>query len=256
MISWRAAMRLAGRVALVTGAQQGIGKAIALAFGREGANVVVNYLDDEAAGEAIVKSIHASGGRATAVPGSVARVGDVRLMVEAGQAFGGIDILVNNAGIFPRVDFLEMTEAQWDEVLNVNLKGTFFCTQTVIRQLVEQGRSGAVVNLASSAAFRSSPRGVHYVSSKAGIVGFTRATALELARYRIRVNAIAPGTTDTAQPRYGMSEEELQAVGRQVPLGRMAVPDDIASMAVFLASEEASHITGQTMHVNGGAYLY
>jgi 3-oxoacyl-[acyl-carrier protein] reductase len=163
---------------------------------------------------------------------------------------------VNNAGIFPRVGFLEMTEAQWDEVLNVNLKGTFFCTQTVIRQLVEQGRPGAVVNLASSAAFRSSPRGVHYVSSKAGIVGFTRATALELARYRIRVNAIAPGTTDTAQPRYGMSEEELQAVGRQVPLGRMAVPDDIASMAVFLASEDASHITGQTMHVNGGAYLY
>jgi len=97
---------------------------------------------------------------------------------------------------------------------------------------------------------------VHYVSSKAGIVGFTRATALELARYRIRVNAIAPGTTDTAQPRYGMSEEELQAVGRQVPLGRMAIPDDIAHMAVFLASEEASHITGQTMHVNGGAYLY
>jgi NAD(P)-dependent dehydrogenase (short-subunit alcohol dehydrogenase family) len=249
-------MRLAGKVALVTGAQQGIGKAIALAFGREGANVVVNYLDDQAAGEAIVKTIHASGGRATAMPGSVARVGDVHAMVEAGNAFGGIDILVNNAGIFPRVDFLYMTEAQWDEVLNVNLKGTFFCTQTVVRQLVERGKPGAVVNLASSAAFRSSPRGVHYVSSKAGIVGFTRATALELARYHIRVNAIAPGTTDTAQPRYGMSEEELQAVGRQVPLGRMAVPDDIANITVFLASEEASHITGQTMHVNGGAYLY
>jgi len=248
-------MRLVGKVALVTGAQQGIGKAIALAFGREGANVVVNYLDDQAASEAIVKTIHESGGRAVAVAGSVARVGDVRTMVEAGNVFGGIDILVNNAGIFPRVDFLQMTETQWDEVLNVNLKGTFFCTQTVVRQLVEQDRPGAVVNLASSAAFRSSPRGVHYVSSKAGIVGFTRATSLELARYRIRVNAIAPGTTDTAQPRYGMSEEELQAVGRQVPLGRMAVPDDIASMAVFLASEEASHITGQTIHVNGGAYL-
>ena len=248
-------MRLAGKVALVTGAQQGIGKAIALAFGREGANVVVNYLDDQAAGEAIVKSIHASGGQATAVQGSVTRAADVRTMVEAGNAFEGIDILVNNAGIFPRVDFLHMTEAQWDEVLNVNLKGTFFCTQAVVRQLVEQGKPGAVVNLASSAAFRSSPRGVHYVSSKAGLVGFTRATALELARYRIRVNAIAPGTTDTAQPRYGMSEQELQAVGRQVPLGRMAVPDDIANLAVFLASEAASHITGQTMHVNGGAYL-
>jgi NAD(P)-dependent dehydrogenase (short-subunit alcohol dehydrogenase family) len=249
-------MRLAGKVALVTGAQQGIGKAIALAFGREGASVVVNYLDDQAAGEAIAKNIHEAGGRAVAVEGSVARLGDVQSMVEAGNAFGGIDILVNNAGIFPRVDFLQMTEAQWDEVLNVNLKGIFFCTQTVVRQLVQRGRPGAVVNLASSAAFRSSPRGVHYVSSKAGIVGFTRATALELARYRVRVNAIAPGTTDTAQPRYGMSEEELQAVGRQVPLGRIAVPDDIASMAVFLASEEASHITGQTMHVNGGAYLY
>jgi NAD(P)-dependent dehydrogenase (short-subunit alcohol dehydrogenase family) len=249
-------MRLAGKVALVTGAQQGIGKAIALAYGREGASVVVNYLDDQAAGEAVAKNIREVGPHAAAVPGSVARVVDVRTIVEAGNAFGGIDILVNNAGIFPRVDFLEMTEAQWDEVLNVNLKGTFFCTQMVVRQLVQRGKPGAVVNLASSAAFRSSPRGAHYVSSKAGIVGFTRATALELARYRIRVNAIAPGTTDTAQPRYGMSEEELQAVGRQVPLGRMAVPDDIANMAVFLASEEAGHITGQTMHVNGGAYLY
>jgi NAD(P)-dependent dehydrogenase (short-subunit alcohol dehydrogenase family) len=249
-------MRLTGKVALVTGAQQGIGKAIALAYGREGASVIVNYLDDQAAGEAIVKTIGELGVRAVTVPGSVAHIGDVRAMVEAGHAFGGIDILVNNAGIFPRVNFLDMTEAQWDEVLNVNLKGMFFCTQAVVRQLVQRGRPGAVINLASSAAFRSSPRGVHYVSSKAGIVGFTRATALELARYHIRVNAIAPGTTDTAQPRYGMSEEELQAVGRQVPLGRMAIPDDIAHMAVFLASEEASQITGQTMHVNGGAYLY
>jgi NAD(P)-dependent dehydrogenase (short-subunit alcohol dehydrogenase family) len=249
-------MRLAGKVALVTGAQQGIGAAIALAYGREGATVIVNYLDDKVAGEAVAKSIRELGRRAAAVPGSVAHVGDVGAMVEAGKAFGGIDILVNNAGIFPRVNFLDMSETQWDDVLNVNLKGTFFCTQMVVRQLVQQGKPGAVINLASSAAFRSSPRGVHYVSSKAGIVGFTRATALELARYRIRVNAIAPGTTDTAQPRYGMSEEELQTVGRQVPLGRMAVPDDIAHLAVFLASDEANHITGQTMHVNGGAYLY
>src|SRR5262245_20748405 len=118
-------MRLAGRVALVTGTQQGIGQAIALAFGREGGAVVGNYLDDPAAAEDVVKSIHESGGRATAVEGSVAQIGDVRTMLEAGNAFGGIDILVNNAGIFPRVDFLQMTETQWDEVLNVNLKGTF-----------------------------------------------------------------------------------------------------------------------------------
>jgi NAD(P)-dependent dehydrogenase (short-subunit alcohol dehydrogenase family) len=249
-------MRLAGKVALVTGAQQGIGKAIALAYGCGGAHVVVNYLDDQAAAEEVVGQIRAAGSQAIALAGSVARLRDVDAMVEAGAALGGIDILVNNAGIFPRVEFLDMTEAQWDEVLNVNLKGAFFCTQAVARQLVQQGRPGAVINLASSAAFRSSPRGVHYVSSKAGIVGLTRATALELARYRIRVNAIAPGTTDTAQPRYGMTEEELQAAGRQVPLGRMAVPDDIAHLAVFLASDEAGHITGQTMHINGGQFLY
>jgi NAD(P)-dependent dehydrogenase (short-subunit alcohol dehydrogenase family) len=249
-------MRLAGKVALVTGAQQGIGKAIALVYGREGASVVVNYLDDRAAGEAVAAQIHALGARAVAIAGNVARTADVRTMVEAGASFGGVDVLVNNAGIFPRVDFLDMTEEQWDEVLDVNLKGAFRCIQAVARQLVAQGKAGAVINLASGAAFRSSPRGVHYVSSKAGLVGLTRATALELASYRIRVNAIAPGITDTAQPRYGMSEAELQAAARQVPLGRMATPEDIAHMAVFLACDEASHITGQTIHVNGGQFLY
>ena len=249
-------MRLAGKVALVTGAQQGIGKAIALAYGREGASVVVNYLDSQAAAEEIAAQIRALGQRAMPIAGDVAQAADVRRMVEVGESLGGIDILVNNAGIFPRVEFLDMTEAQWDEVLNVNLKGTFLCTQAVAQKLVERGRGGAVINLASSAAFRSSPRGVHYVASKAGIVGVTRATALELAPYRVRVNAIAPGTTDTAQPRYGMSEEELQAAGRQVPLGRMGTPEDVADLAVFLASEEARHITGQTLHVNGGQYLY
>jgi len=249
-------MRLAGKVALVTGAQQGIGKAIALAYGREGASVVINYLDNQAAAEEIASQIRALGQRAAPLAGDVAQAADIRRMVEAGESLGGIDILVNNAGIFPRVEFLDMTEAQWDEVLNVNLKGTFLCTQAVAQKLVERGRAGAVINLASSAAFRSSPRGVHYVASKAGIVGVTRATALELAPYRVRVNAIAPGTTDTAQPRYGMSEEELQAAARQVPLGRMGAPEDVADLAVFLASEEARHITGQTLHVNGGQYLY
>lgn len=248
-------MLLTGKVALVTGAQQGIGQAIALAYGREGASVVINYLDDQSAAEAIAAEIRRLGPQAVIIAGNVSHAADVQRMVEAGTHLGGIDILVNNAGIFPRVDFLTMTEAQWDAVLNVNLKGTFFCTQAVAQTMVTRGRGGAVVNLVSSAAFRSSPRGVHYVSSKAGMVGFTRATALELAPHRIRVNAIAPGTTDTAQPRYGMSEDELQAAGRQVPLGRMAQPDDVAEVAVFLASEAARHITGQTVHVNGGQYL-
>ena len=249
-------MRLAGKVALVTGAQQGIGKAIAMAYGREGASVVINYLDSQAAADEIASQIRALGQRAVSIAGDVAQTADVRRMVEAGESVGGSDILVNNAGIFPRVEFLDMTEAQWDEVLNVNLKGTFLCTQAVAQKLVERGRGGAVINLASGAAFRSSPRGVHYVASKAGIVGLTRAAALELAPHRVRVNAIAPGITDTAQPRYGMSEEELQAAGRQVPLGRLGTPEDVADLAVFLASEESRHITGQTLHVNGGQYLY
>ena len=249
-------MRLAGKVALVTGAQQGIGKAIALAYGREGASVVINYLDSQPAAEESASQIRAMGQRAVIIAGDVAQAADVRRLVEAGTSLGGIDILVNNAGIFPRVEFLDMTEAQWDEVLNVNLKGTFLCTQAVAQKMVERGHGGAVINLASGAAFRSSPRGVHYVASKAGIVGLTRAAALELASYRVRVNAIAPGITDTAQPRYGMSEEELQAAGRQVPLGRMGTPEDVADLAVFLACEESRHITGQTIHVNGGQYLY
>ncbi len=249
-------MRLAGKVALVTGAQQGIGTAIALAYGREGADVVVNYLDDQAAAEDIAARIRQYGPRAVTVSGSVAQADDIRAMVAAGEDLGGVNVLVNNAGIFPRVAFFDTTEAQWDDVLGVNLKGTFLCTQAVTRQIAARGQSGAVINLASAAAFRSSPRGVHYVSSKAGIVGLTRATALELAPYRIRVNAIAPGTTDTAQPRYGMSEAELQAVGREVPLGRLAMPQDVADLAVFLASDESRHMTGQTLHVNGGQYLY
>src|SRR5215470_15955347 len=249
-------MRLRGKIALVTGAQQGIGKAIALAFGREGASVVVNYVDDRRAAEEIVSRIAALGRKAVVAAGDVSKAADVARLIETGRSLGGIDVLVNNAGIFPRVDFLELTETQWDEVIDVNLKGTFLCTQAAAREMVRQGRGGAVINLASGAAFRSSPRGVHYVASKAGIVGVTRAAALELAPRKIRVNAIAPGTTDTAQPRYGMSEEELQAAGRQVPLGRMGAPEDVADLAVFLASEEARHITGQTLHVNGGQYLY
>ena len=249
-------MRLAGKVALVTGAQQGIGQAIALAYGREGASVVLNYLDNQAAAEESAAQIRALGQGAVSIAGDVSQATDVRRMLEAGATLGGLDILVNNAGIFPRVEFLDMTEAQWDEVLNVNLKGTFLCTQAVAQQMVQRGRGGVVLNLASGAAFRSSPRGVHYVASKAGIVGLTRAAALELAPHRVRVNAIAPGLTDTAQPRYGMSEAELQAAGQQVPLGRMGTPEDVADLAVFLASEEARHITGQTIHVNGGQYLY
>jgi NAD(P)-dependent dehydrogenase (short-subunit alcohol dehydrogenase family) len=248
--------RLQGRVALVTGAQQGIGRAAALALGREGAAVVVNYLTDKVAAEAIVKEIQDGAGRAAAVYGDVSRAADIAQMLNATDAFGGIDILVNNAGIFPRVAFLEMKESDWDAVLGVNLKGTFLCSQAAAQQMIKHGKAGAIVNLASVAAMRSSPRGSHYVASKAGIIGLSRASALELAEHGIRVNAIAPGLTDTAQPRDGMNEAQIAEVAADIPLGGITTPDDIADTIVFLASREARQITGQTISVNGGQYLY
>jgi NAD(P)-dependent dehydrogenase (short-subunit alcohol dehydrogenase family) len=190
------------------------------------------------------------------IKADMSRIDEVREMVAAvAPQLGPIDVLVNNAGIFPRVPFLEMTEGDWDDVLAVNLRGACFCAQAVARAMVASARPGSIINLASGAAFRSSPRGVHYVASKGGVVSMTRAMALELAPYRIRVNAIAPGLTDTAQPRYGSSEAEIAETARAIPLGRMAQPEDIARAAVFLASENAGLVTGQTVHVNGGSYL-
>ncbi|MGI9335548.1 MAG: SDR family NAD(P)-dependent oxidoreductase [Gammaproteobacteria bacterium] len=243
------------KVALVTGAQQGIGCAIALAFGREGAHVVVNYLDDEDGALSTAQDIQRHGTKSVCIQGDVTSTSDIARMVDAASDLGGVDVLVNNAAIFPRVDFVSMSEQEWDAVLGVNLKGTFRCTQASVRNMMDHGRGGSVINLASVAAFQGSPRGVHYVASKAGVVGFTRALALELAPHRIRVNAIAPGLTDTAQPRYGMTEEELQSAGRGLPLGRLATPEDIAALAVYLAADESEQVTGQTMHVNGGQHL-
>jgi len=248
-------MRLEGKVAVITGAQQGIGAAIARRFAEEGADIVVNYFEDEAAGAAVVEDVEACGRRAVLVHGDVALAADAERVVGSASALGGVDILVNNAGIFPRASFLDLEEDEWDRVLDVNLKGSFLCARAAARLMVDEGRAGCIINVSSVVAYAGAPEGVHYVASKAGVLGLTRASALALAADGIRVNCIAPGLADTAQPRYGMTEQEIDAVGSELPLGRIATPDDIAGCALYLASDDAAHVTGQTLHVNGGQFL-
>lgn len=226
------------------------------AFAGEGADVVINWLDDEKAAEAIAAEAQALGVQARLAHGDVAKPDDIERMMRAADELGGLDLLVNNAAIFPRVDFLEMTEDDWDQLMAINLRGVFLCTQAACKRMISADKRGAVVNLSSSAAFRGSPRGAHYVTSKAGIVGFTRAVSQEMASKGIRCNAIAPGLTDTAQPRYGMTELEIEQAFDNLPIPGVVDPTDIAEAAVFLASDNARKITGQTLHVNAGSYLW
>ncbi len=243
---------LEGRVALVTGAQQGIGRATAEAMGRAGASVVVNWLDDPDAAEEVASIVRDAGAEAVTVQGDVGVRTDCERMLAAGEGLGGVDVLMNNAGIFPRVTLLDMTDDDWNRVQNVNVMGGFRCMQLMARELIGASRPGAVVNLSSVAFFRESARGVHYAASKGAVIGMTRAAASELAPHRIRVNAIAPGIVDTAQPRDGMTEDQIAAASARVPLGAMAQPAEIADVAVFLCSDAARHVTGQTIQVNGG----
>jgi NAD(P)-dependent dehydrogenase (short-subunit alcohol dehydrogenase family) len=248
-------MKLAGRIALVTGAQQGIGAAIAVALAEEGADVTITWLDDEPAAEAVAGRIRQAGRRVHLTRADVARLAGIESMIaDTVRVLGAPDILVNNAGVYPRVKLLEMREADWDYVLDINLKAGCFATIAFVKALVASGKgSGSVINI-SSQAIRGAVRGVHYSASKGGVVSMTRAMALELAPHNIRVNAIAPGTTDTAQPRDGNTEAELIEMARTIPLGgKMLSTDQIARTAVFLASEDANAITGQVLHVNGGA---
>src|SRR5258708_8344126 len=250
-------MKLAGKVALVTGAQQGIGAAIALALAGEGANVAINWLDDQAAADAVAAGVRKAGRKAILVKADMAKVGEIETMVaETARQLGPVDILVNNAGVYPRVKLLEMRESDWDFLIDINLKAGCFATIAVAKALIAACKPGSGINL-SSQSVRGAVRGVHYSASKGGILSMTRAMALELAPHSIRANALAPGTTATSQPRYGNTDAELIEMARAtIPLGgKLLTPDQIARTAVFLASDDSNATTGQVLHVNGGAYM-
>ncbi len=242
-------MRLQGKVALVTGAAQGIGLACAQAFVREGARVVMADVNEEKGGKA------AAGLHGPFVRCDVSRKADVVAAVaKAVSEFGRLDILVANAGIVHAAEFLDLEEADFDRVLSVNLKGIFLAGQAAARQMVKQGGGGAIVNMSSVNAVMAIPNQVPYVVSKGGINQLTKVMALSLAPHRIRVNGIGPGTilTELAKTAVLGNKEAERKILSRTPLGRMGEPEEIASVAVFLASEEASYLTGQTIYPDGG----
>jgi 3-oxoacyl-[acyl-carrier protein] reductase len=206
---------------------------------------------------ATAELVQRGGGTAVGLEVDVTQREAVARMVDSVLGrWSGLDILVNDAGVFPRAAVLEMDEAMWDHVVGVNLKGTFLCSQAAARVMVAQGRGGRIVSMVSRAAYTAYPRGAHYAASKAGIVGFTRSLASELGPHRITVNAIAPGTVNTAMPRLaGVSDEELIASGRSFPLGRIAEPADLVPALLFLCGESGAYMTGQVLHVNGGSFM-
>ena len=246
-------MRLQDRVAIVTGAGSGNGRGIALRFAAEGARIVAADLD-LAAAQGTVDLVVDAGHEAFAVHADVGRHAQVRSMVDAArERYGGVDILVNNAGVETLIPLLELEEQEWDRVIDTNLKGAFLCAQLAARAMVGAKTPGAIVNIASINAKIALAGQAHYTSSKGGLIMLTKSMALDLAPHGIRVNAIGPGVIETRMTERSLADPERRAMLlSKVPLGRVGQPRDVANAALFLASDEASYITGTTLYVDGG----
>jgi NAD(P)-dependent dehydrogenase (short-subunit alcohol dehydrogenase family) len=247
-------MRLANKVALVTGAGQGIGKGIAQACAAEGADVVINDIRCSAHTDELAESIRKQGRRAMVVQADVTSREQVEAMFErAWSEMGGLDVLVNNAGIETIVPFLEMTDKQWDDVTHTNLKSGWMCSQVFCRRVVAAKRPGAIVNIGSIQAGRVLPGRTHYAPSKLAIEALTRNMSAEISPLGIRVNCIHPGFIETPMTSWALDQPEvLKTIVGQISLGRAGQPCDIGAVAVFLASEDARYMTGQSFYVDGG----
>jgi len=247
-------MTLQGKTALVTGASRGIGRAIALALAEAGADVAVNYAGSEQAAEEVVKAIEALGRQSMKVRADVGDASQFEEMVKAVvEKFGKIDILVNNAGITRDNLLMRMKDEEFDQVIQTNLKGVFNGIRAVSRLMMKQ-RSGRIINIASVVGSTGNPGQANYVAAKAGVAGLTKAAARELASRGITVNTVSPGfiVTDMTDK---LTDEQKEAILRQIPLGTFGRPEHIAHAVCFLASDEASYVTGQNIHVDGGMYM-
>lgn len=247
-------MRLTEKVALVTGSSQGIGRAIAERFAQEGADVVINYNRTPGGAEEALRNVEAAGRRGLIVKADLSSVAEVRkLVATAIEHFGRLDVLVNNAGIETHAPFWEVTEEDYDRVLNVNLKGVFFATQEMVRHLMQTKRRGKIVNISSVHEELPFPNFAAYCASKGGLKMLTRNLSVELGQLGININSIAPGAIETPINTKLLNDpQKLSALLTQIPLSRLGKPNDVSGLAVFLASDDADYVTGSTYFVDGG----